>query len=98
MAQKAIREFDAKSMLARLLRQYSPDTKPWFSPYVVQITAESDFVQLEKANPWLKKEKLVAKPDQLIKRRGNNNLILLNSDWDQAKSWGQRATRTNYHN
>ena len=87
MAQKAIREFDAKSMLASLLRQFSPDSKPWFSPYVVQITAESDFAQLEKASPWLRQEKLVAKPDQLIKRRGNNNLILLNEDWDQTKSW-----------
>jgi succinyl-CoA synthetase beta subunit len=30
---------------------------------------------------------LVAKPDQLIKRRGNNKLILLKASWDEAKKW-----------
>jgi len=35
----------------------------------------------------LKTEKLVAKPDQLIKRRGKAGLIALNKNFDEAKEW-----------
>jgi ATP citrate (pro-S)-lyase len=31
--------------------------------------------------------KLVAKPDQLIKRRGKAGLLKLNTDWNTAKAW-----------
>ena len=31
--------------------------------------------------------KLVAKPDQLIKRRGKSGLLLLNKEWPEAKEW-----------
>jgi ATP citrate (pro-S)-lyase len=33
------------------------------------------------------KEKLVAKPDQLIKRRGKSGLLLLNSSWAEVTAW-----------
>ena len=36
---------------------------------------------------WLTTEKLVVKPDQLIKRRGKNKLILVGANYDQAKKW-----------
>jgi ATP citrate (pro-S)-lyase len=42
---------------------------------------------LEKTHPWLLTDKLVVKPDQLIKRRGKSGLLLLNSDWQQVKEW-----------
>lgn len=42
---------------------------------------------LEKTQPWLLTEKLVAKPDQLIKRRGKSGLLLLNAKWPQVRSW-----------
>ncbi|CAG8664997.1 17327_t:CDS:2 [Gigaspora margarita] len=42
---------------------------------------------LEQVHPWLLTEKLVAKPDQLIKRRGKSGLLLLNADWQQVKEW-----------
>src|SRR5215475_10685223 len=42
---------------------------------------------LEQTHPWLLTDKLVAKPDQLIKRRGKSGLLLLNSDWQQVKDW-----------
>ncbi|RHZ46048.1 hypothetical protein Glove_637g16 [Diversispora epigaea] len=42
---------------------------------------------LESINPWLLTDKLVVKPDQLIKRRGKSGLLLLNADWQQVKEW-----------
>ena len=38
-------------------------------------------------NPWLKTTNLVAKPDQLIKRRGKAGLIAVNKTFDEAKQW-----------
>ena len=38
---------------------------------------------------WVHTSKLVAKPDQLIKRRGKSGLLLLNKEWDAAKQWIQ---------
>ncbi|CAG8582783.1 1935_t:CDS:2 [Ambispora leptoticha] len=42
---------------------------------------------LEQTHPWLLTEKLVVKPDQLIKRRGKSGLLLLNADWPQVREW-----------
>ncbi|KAG0358814.1 citrate synthase-like protein [Gamsiella multidivaricata] len=42
---------------------------------------------LEQIHPWLLTAKLVAKPDQLIKRRGKSGLLLLNADWPQVRTW-----------
>lgn len=36
---------------------------------------------------WVHNTKLVAKPDQLIKRRGKAGLLKLNADWSDAKAW-----------
>jgi hypothetical protein len=36
---------------------------------------------------WVLTSKLVAKPDQLIKRRGKAGLLALNKNWDEAKEW-----------
>ena len=43
--------------------------------------------QLEVSHPWLLTNKLVAKPDQLIKRRGKSGLSLLNAEWAEARAW-----------
>lgn len=41
---------------------------------------------------WVFNTKLVAKPDQLIKRRGKAGLLALNKTWEEAKEWiAQRA-------
>jgi ATP citrate (pro-S)-lyase len=40
-----------------------------------------------KANPWLLTEKLVCKPDQLIKRRGKAGLLGINLGWSQVCDW-----------
>ncbi|KAI8985209.1 citrate synthase-like protein [Pilobolus umbonatus] len=42
---------------------------------------------LEQTHPWLLTEKLVAKPDQLIKRRGKHGLLTLNKSWPEARKW-----------
>lgn len=45
--------------------------------------------QAESTHPWLlaKGAKFVAKPDQLIKRRGKSGLLALNKTWEEAKEW-----------
>ena len=48
---------------------------------------QAQFSRLEDNYSWIKEKKLVVKPDQLIKRRGKSNLILLNANWNQVKQW-----------
>ena len=45
--------------------------------------------QAETTYPWLlqKDAKFVAKPDQLIKRRGKSGLLVLNKTWPEVKEW-----------
>ena len=86
MAHKAIREADGMRMLARLLKDYSAG-KYEISDKIVTVTPETDMAELQKQNPWLTDEKLVVKPDQLIKRRGKNKLVLVDVNFDQAKAW-----------
>ena len=45
--------------------------------------------QAESTYPWLLASgaKFVAKPDQLIKRRGKSGLLCLNKSWPEAKEW-----------
>jgi len=45
--------------------------------------------QAESTYPWLLTpgSKFVAKPDQLIKRRGKSGLLALNKTWPEAKAW-----------
>ncbi|KAJ1653118.1 ATP citrate lyase subunit 1 [Dispira simplex] len=54
-----------------------------------EIAAEvqKTFRALEIAYPWLLTDKLVAKPDQLIKRRGKSGLLLLNATWEEVQQW-----------
>jgi ATP citrate (pro-S)-lyase len=45
--------------------------------------------QAEATYPWLlaPDAKFVAKPDQLIKRRGKSGLLCLNKTWPEARAW-----------
>jgi succinyl-CoA synthetase beta subunit len=45
------------------------------------------FATAQRETPWLATTKLVAKPDQLIKRRGKAGLLGINLDWEGAKNW-----------
>ena len=96
----AIREYDAKLLLAYWL-QRAPSPNPNFNispsselqfpaPRVAQILwdPESDAITPDSLLPsWVSTTKLVAKPDQLIKRRGKAGLLALNKDWQDAKRW-----------
>ena len=86
MAHKAIREADGKRMLARLFKDYSGG-KYEISDKIVTVGPNTDMANLQLQHKWLNTEKLVVKPDQLIKRRGKNKLILVDANFDQAKEW-----------
>lgn len=86
MAQRAIREADGKVMMARLLKDYTGG-KYAIQDRFISIGPDTDLKKLPDKYKWLKKEKLVVKPDQLIKRRGKSNLLLLNADWKDVEKW-----------
>jgi len=86
MAQRGIREYDAKSMLAKYWKEYvSKDFT--YAGKVALVDPETDMDKLANKHPWLKKEKLVVKPDQLFGKRGKHGLILLNASYTDAKKW-----------
>ena len=86
MAKQAIREFDAKRMLARGLAEVSGGR---FSvdPRVVLVSPDTDLDGLAQAYPWLESTRLVVKPDQLFGKRGKNNLLCLNASLEEARQW-----------
>lgn len=89
MAAKAIREYDGKRILSKELEDFHLEKK------FIQITHKKNknlaivFEEIEKENSFLQKKdsKFVVKPDQLIKRRGKANLLLLNATWQEVKKW-----------
>jgi len=85
MASKAIYEYDGKKLIASQLPKYVPEFK--FHGKLAVLTPETDIDKLAKELPWLKTDKLVAKPDQLFGKRGKANLLLLNADLDQLKAF-----------
>lgn len=94
MAQKGIREYDAKRMMAKALPEFSGG-KIKFDASQVLIGADTDLSKLEKENPWLTAQKLVAKPDQLFGKRGLNNLLYVNKTWQEVKQWiSERMNKT----
>ena len=92
MAHKAIREADGKRMLARFFKDYSSG-KYQISDKIVTVAPETDLAALPNQYSWLNTEKLVVKPDQLIKRRGKNKLVLVGATYTQAKSWIKEKTK-----
>ncbi len=85
MAQRGIREYDAKRLLAKYLPDYLKDFS--YKGEIVLVGPETDLDKLTAENPWLKTAKLVIKPDQLFGKRGKHGLILLDATWDQAKRY-----------
>lgn len=65
MSAKAIREATGKDLLNRHLK----DTATVRCRFA-KVDMGTPFSQIVQDNPWIKTEKLVVKPDQLIKRRG----------------------------
>jgi len=86
MAQKPIREHNAKNMLAKFWVEYVGEGLV-LSSKGAQVTPDTDLDQLAKDHPWLTKEKLVVKPDMIMGKRGKHGLILLDADYDGVKKW-----------
>ena len=74
MAQKAIREYDAKSILAKHWDKYFPDFTYAYETVMVQNGTE--LLEAAEKNAWLNEKALVAKPDMLFGKRGKNGLVL----------------------
>jgi len=86
MAQRAIREYDAKRMLARYWTDFFGKEHP-YAGEVVLITPETDLSTLGEQHGWLLQKNLVVKPDQLFGKRGKHKLILVNATLDRACDW-----------
>ncbi len=71
MAQRSIREYDGKKILSKALG---------YPLKAVLVHGHTDWAALERENPWLSSERLVAKPDLCFGKRGKSNLLLLDAD------------------
>ncbi len=86
MAQRGIREYDGKKMLAKYWTEYiSKDFK--FPGKIVLVDPKTKIDDLPKKHKWLTQEKLVVKPDQLFGKRGKHGLIKANASFTEAKKW-----------
>lgn len=86
MAQRGIREYDGKKMLANHWQDYF--SKEFNYPgKVVLVTPDTKLDSLPKKYSWLNKEKLVVKPDQLFGKRGKHGLIKANASFNDIKKW-----------
>src|SRR3989338_8615012 len=81
MASVKIREFDAKNLLLKNLKQ---------EYLAVLVDPDTDLNILSQQHPWLLEKKLVIKPDQLFGKRGKLGLVLLNADFQQVKEYLQQ--------
>jgi len=86
MAQKGIREHDAKKLLAQHIGKLS-NGKFRYSGKVALITPDKSIESVARENPWIGTDKLVIKPDQLFGKRGKYGLILLNATYEESEKW-----------
>ncbi|KAL8775933.1 MAG: hypothetical protein Q9203_001335 [Teloschistes exilis] len=103
MSAKSIYEADGKAILNYHLTRapvikpsplppsstHNPAPRLAVLEFPEDATVKSVLDQAEVTYPWLLQEgaKFVAKPDQLIKRRGKSGLLALNKTWPEARSW-----------
>ncbi|MCK5295764.1 MAG: ATPase [Alphaproteobacteria bacterium] len=86
MAQRGIREFDGKKMLAKYWSKYFGSDFNYPGKTIL-VDSDTNMADLPKQHGWLKEEKLVVKPDQLFGKRGKHGLIKANATFDEVKSW-----------
>ncbi|XP_017884701.1 ATP-citrate synthase [Ceratina calcarata] len=90
MSAKAIREATGKDLINRKLPSGTAAVKCRFAT----ITENTNWTDVANDHPWVKTEKLVVKPDQLIKRRGKLGLIKVNADLPTVQQWvGERMNK-----
>jgi ATP-citrate lyase beta-subunit len=86
MAQRGIREYNGKKMLAKYWSEYI--SKDFYYPgKIVLVDSKTKLDDMLKKHKWLSKEKLVVKPDQLFGKRGKHGLIKANASFPEAKKW-----------
>lgn len=85
MASKAIYEADAKSLIYKYVKNNGLVQNNLFR---INENTEISTILGQGLN-WLESEKLVVKPDQLIKRRGKHGLVKVNVDFPCVTSWLQ---------
>ncbi len=91
MAQKAIREYDAKRLLSQYWEKYFPELNYNFNCALVHNGKE--LKEFAKDQEWLNKKGLVVKPDMLFGKRGLNQLVYLQNktigdvDCELAANW-----------
>ncbi len=88
MAIKGIREYDGKKVLFNCLEQLSPSYKERAAKLAL-VTPQTKQADILKNNAWLKKEKLVAKPDQLFGKRGKHGLVCAGKNFADTWKWIQ---------
>lgn len=110
MSAKSIYEADGKAILNYHLTRapvikpsplspaasHNPPPKLASLDFPPDVAVEAVLDQAEATYPWLlsKDARFVAKPDQLIKRRGKSGLLALNKTWAEARAWiAERAGR-----
>ncbi|UJR28597.1 hypothetical protein I4U23_009830 [Adineta vaga] len=81
MSTKAIYEATGKKLLNKYLGSTAAECR------CVSVDANTDWKELIANNSWLENERLVVKPDQLIKRRGKLGLIKGNVTIQGAKDF-----------
>jgi ATP-citrate lyase beta-subunit len=86
MAQRGIREYDGKKMLAKYWSEYF-STSFSYPGKVVLVDPETKLDALPKKYKWLTTEKLVVKPDQLFGKRGKHGLIKADATFSEVKKW-----------
>ncbi|KAL8897683.1 MAG: hypothetical protein Q9192_002457 [Flavoplaca navasiana] len=103
MSAKSIFEADGKAILSYHLtrapvikpsplppsKTHNPPPRLAVLDFPEDATVKSVLDQAEVTYPWLLADgaKFVAKPDQLIKRRGKSGLLALNKSWPEARAW-----------
>ncbi|CAF4231404.1 unnamed protein product, partial [Adineta steineri] len=81
MSTKAIYEATGKKILNKYLGSTAAECR------CVSVDADTNWDELIANNRWLENERLVVKPDQLIKRRGKLGLIKGNVTIHGAKDF-----------
>lgn len=86
MAQRAIREFQAKQMLKKYWTEYFGKEFHYEGASVL-VNPETNLEGLGNQYVWLTQKQLVVKPDQLFGKRGKNNLVSVDANLNQAVEW-----------
>lgn len=87
MSAKAVSEKSGKSLLYKYLNGVNVVKNPLATYRAPSEENHISWDTLAAQNPWVTQKALVAKPDQLIKRRGKLGLIKVNADFKQVKQW-----------